>query len=199
MVAAGGPAARAAAGQREQDAEHEEEAHRRPSTRARGGGFGGTLLRIPTSEMTGPYPFERRLGAVPDRRRPRGVPRLGAAAGTRSRCASATATTRSTDAGFGVLEATVEAAPGEDYAFVVDGIEFPDPATRWQPHGLRGRSRLLDTAAFEWTDGGFEAPALAESVLYELHVGTFTARGHVRRRDRAPARPARARDHRRSS
>ena len=71
----------------------------------------------------------------------------------------------------------MEASPGADYAYVIDGIEFPDPATRWQPHGLRGRSRLLDTGAFEWTDTEFRTPSLRETVLYELHVGTFTAEG----------------------
>ena len=149
--------------EREQDAEHEEEAHRRPSTRARGGGFGGTLLRIPTSEMNGPYPFERPLGAFPtgdgraEFRALGAEPGVGDAARRRSRPrarpAPASACSRR----------RVEAAPGEDYAFVVNGIEFPDPATRWQPHGLRGRSRLLDTTAFAWTDGGFRAPALRDS------------------------------------
>jgi maltooligosyltrehalose trehalohydrolase len=81
------------------------------------------------------------------------------------------------DAGYGIRETRVEAAPGEDYAYVISGIEFPDPASRWQAHGLRGRSRLLDTRAFEWTDQGFQAPALRDSVLYELHVGTFTPEG----------------------
>ena len=36
---------------------------------------------------------------------------------------------------------------------------------------------MLDTAAFEWTDSGFRAPALRDLVLYELHVGTFTPEG----------------------
>jgi maltooligosyltrehalose trehalohydrolase len=80
------------------------------------------------------------------------------------------------DAGYGIREATVEAEPGEDYAYVIADIEFPDPASRWQASGLRGRSRLLD-AAHEWTDDGFAPPALRDSVLYELHVGTFTREG----------------------
>jgi maltooligosyltrehalose trehalohydrolase len=80
------------------------------------------------------------------------------------------------DAGLGVYEAVVAAEPGEDYVYVLDGTELPDPATRWQPEGLRGPSRLLDTA-FAWTDAGFAAPALRESVIYELHVGTFTPEG----------------------
>jgi maltooligosyltrehalose trehalohydrolase len=126
--------------------------------------------------MSGPYPFERRFGAFPV-----GDGRAEFRLWAPSRDA---VTLRVGDrehalepAGLGVLEATVEAHPGEDYAFVVNDIEFPDPASRRQPNGLRGRSRLLDTGAFEWTDDGFEAPALRDTVLYELHVGTFTDEG----------------------
>jgi maltooligosyltrehalose trehalohydrolase len=80
------------------------------------------------------------------------------------------------DAGYGIREATVEAAPGEDYAYEISGIEFPDPASRWQANGLRGRSRILGTD-FTWTDDGFVAPSLRDSVVYELHLGTFTPEG----------------------
>ena len=98
-----------------------------------------------------------------------------------SRCAPAARDHELADAGLGVREAVLPAAPGDDYAFVIDGYELPDPCSRWQPDGLRGPSRVLDTGAFEWTDAGFEPPALADSVIYELHVGTFTRGGHVRR------------------
>ena len=33
-----------------------------------------------------------------------------------------------------------------------DGTPWPDPCTRWQPEGMRGPSRVLDTSAFAWTD-----------------------------------------------
>jgi maltooligosyltrehalose trehalohydrolase len=81
------------------------------------------------------------------------------------------------DAGVGVREAVLPVAPGEDYVYVIDGVELPDPASRSQPRGLRGASRVLDPAAFAWTDDGFTPPDLADSVIYELHVGTFTAEG----------------------
>jgi maltooligosyltrehalose trehalohydrolase len=81
------------------------------------------------------------------------------------------------DAGFGIREAVVEAGPGEDYALLVDGVELPDPCSRWQPHGLRGRSRIVDTGAFTWSDDAFAPAPLREAVLYELHVGTFTPEG----------------------
>src|ERR687895_2641794 len=75
-------------------------------------------------------------------------------------------------AGLGVYEAEIPAAPGTDYAYLVDGERLPDPCSRWQPEGLRGPSRVLDPAAL----GGAPGPgiALPEAVLYELHIGTFT-------------------------
>jgi maltooligosyltrehalose trehalohydrolase len=81
------------------------------------------------------------------------------------------------DAGYGVFEVTAEASGGDDYAFVVNGDERPDPCSRSQPFGLRGRSRVLDPAAFEWSDDGFRPAPLGEQVLYELHVGTFSSEG----------------------
>jgi maltooligosyltrehalose trehalohydrolase len=80
-------------------------------------------------------------------------------------------------AGLGVYEAVVEAEPGADYEYLLDGTVLPDPCSRWQPDGLRGPSRLLDTAAFTWTDQDWAPPAVNELVLYELHVGTFSAEG----------------------
>jgi len=79
--------------------------------------------------------------------------------------------------GHGVFAATAPAAAGSDYAYVVDGERLPDPASRWQPEGLRGPSRVLDTGEFAWTDAGWRPPALRDLVVYELHVGTFTPGG----------------------
>jgi maltooligosyltrehalose trehalohydrolase len=71
----------------------------------------------------------------------------------------------------------IEAGPGADYEYVLDGFPLPDPCSRWQPEGIRGPSRVLDTGAFEWTDADWQPPAVGELVLYELHIGTFTAAG----------------------
>jgi maltooligosyltrehalose trehalohydrolase len=79
--------------------------------------------------------------------------------------------------GFGVHAARVPAAAGDDYWLVVDGRRFPDPSSRWQPRGIRGPSRVLDTTDFEWSDERFRAAPLRDAVLYELHVGAFTADG----------------------
>ncbi len=70
----------------------------------------------------------------------------------------------------------VAASPGEDYRFVLDGRkERPDPCSRWQPAGVRGPSRILDTTTFEIEPG--PSLELDELVVYELHVGTFSAPG----------------------
>jgi maltooligosyltrehalose trehalohydrolase len=80
-------------------------------------------------------------------------------------------------AGYGVYESVIGVAGGSDYWYVVDGRELPDPCSRWQPEGLRGPSRVLDARALPGRGDGFGAPGLAELVVYELHVGTFTPQG----------------------
>ncbi len=78
-----------------------------------------------------------------------------------------------TDAGYGVYEAQTPARPGDDYWFRVDGNLLPDPCSRSQPNGLRGPSRVVSVRPATHLRG----PALDQLVLYELHVGTFTAEG----------------------
>jgi maltooligosyltrehalose trehalohydrolase len=81
------------------------------------------------------------------------------------------------DEGFGVRSATIAAQVGDDYELVLDGAAWPDPCSRWQPAGLRGPSRVLDAGAFAWTDGGWTGVRVEDLVVYELHIGTFTADG----------------------
>jgi maltooligosyltrehalose trehalohydrolase len=81
------------------------------------------------------------------------------------------------DEGLGVRAARVPAAHGDDYQLVADGTALPDPCSRWQPSGLRGPSRVFDPGAVTWTDGDWSPPVLRDAVVYELHVGTFTAAG----------------------
>ena len=67
---------------------------------------------------------------------------------------------------------------GTDYRFVLDGAApLPDPRSRWQPRGVDGPSRVDDPQAFTWTDGTWPGVELHDLVIYELHVGTFTAEG----------------------
>lgn len=58
-----------------------------------------------------------------------------------------------------------------------DGRERPDPASRFQPEGVHGPSQAIDLDDFQWTDASWKGLPLAESVFYELHVGTYTPEG----------------------
>ncbi len=78
----------------------------------------------------------------------------------------------------GWWSASIELPPGTEYAFSLDGGEpRPDPRSPWQPDGIHGPSRTVDHDAFNWTDAGWSAPPLADAVIYELHIGTFTPTG----------------------
>ena len=71
------------------------------------------------------------------------------------------------------------AAPGSDYSFVLSDnpTPLPDPRSAWQPQGVHAASRVYDHAAFGWTDGDWTGRQVPGAVLYEMHVGTFTATG----------------------
>jgi maltooligosyltrehalose trehalohydrolase len=71
-----------------------------------------------------------------------------------------------------------EAGHGTGYAFVVDGDgPFPDPRSRRQPEGIFGPSAVYEHAWFTWSDHDWKGRDLRGAVIYELHVGTFTATG----------------------
>lgn len=71
--------------------------------------------------------------------------------------------------------ATIEGArPGQRYVYRVDGVDFPDPASRLQPEGVGGPSEITCARA---ETRGFSPRPLRDQVLYELHVGTFTEQG----------------------
>lgn len=71
----------------------------------------------------------------------------------------------------------LDVAPGCRYMYSLDnGPPRPDPASRFQPEGVHGSSALVDPH-FHWTDVSWTPPELKDSVIYELHTGTFTAEG----------------------
>jgi malto-oligosyltrehalose trehalohydrolase len=71
-----------------------------------------------------------------------------------------------------------DVAAGTDYGFRLDdGDLLADPRSPRQPSGVDGPSRTYDQSAFEWTDRSWRGGPLPGSVIYELHVGTFTAEG----------------------
>jgi maltooligosyltrehalose trehalohydrolase len=71
------------------------------------------------------------------------------------------------------------AHPGTDYGYRLDGEDavLPDPRSRWQPHGVHGASRVFDATRHDWQDARWTGRQLAGSVIYELHIGTFTPAG----------------------
>jgi maltooligosyltrehalose trehalohydrolase len=70
------------------------------------------------------------------------------------------------------------AVDGDTYTFAVDGKgPLPDPASRFQPRGPHGPSQIVDARKFNWTDGSWQGIKLEGQIVYEMHIGTFTAAG----------------------
>jgi maltooligosyltrehalose trehalohydrolase len=97
------------------------------------------------------------------------------------------------NAGGGVLEmergedgwwTPAERLPGAadhlyiDYGYLLDDDPEPrsDPRSRRQPGGVHELSRW-DRTTYDWTDDAWTGRQLAGSVIYELHIGTFTPKG----------------------
>ncbi len=76
-------------------------------------------------------------------------------------------------------------APGTRYRLRVhggpgDGLTITDPAAHALHDGVFGPGQAVDHQAFRWTDAGWDGGRGADrrrASIYELHVGTFTARG----------------------
>ncbi len=111
-----------------------------------------------------------RLGAVP---LASGLTQFGVWAPKAHTIAVAEHALEPTGGGFWAGEAPLR--PGDDYHVLVDSEALPDPCSRWQPEGVCGPSRVLDTTGFEIAPG--PRLDLGELVLYELHVGTFSREG----------------------
>jgi maltooligosyltrehalose trehalohydrolase len=71
-----------------------------------------------------------------------------------------------------------EALPDREYGFLLDDDEqvLPDPRSRRQPRGVHQPSRFY-ADDFAWTDLDWPGHDLPDSVIYELHIGTFTQAG----------------------
>jgi maltooligosyltrehalose trehalohydrolase len=71
---------------------------------------------------------------------------------------------------------SAEARAGMDYRYKLGSGTFPDPASRFQPEGPHGASRIIDPN-FAWTDNEWRGVTREGQVIYEMHVGTFTEAG----------------------
>ncbi len=78
--------------------------------------------------------------------------------------------------GDGFFSATAELGAGALYKIVVDGQPWPDPFARFLPFGVHGPAMVCASTDYRWQHPA-PAPALGQSVIYELHIGTFTAGG----------------------
>ncbi len=72
-----------------------------------------------------------------------------------------------------------EAGCGDKYAFLLDDEEtpYPDPRSLRQPEGVHDASELYDQARFEWHDQLWRGSPKTGSIIYELHIGTFSEEG----------------------
>lgn len=73
------------------------------------------------------------------------------------------------------------ARSGSRYQFLLqDGLRVPDPASRFNPDDVHGPSMVIDPLSFVWDDDDWHGRRWDETVIYELHVGTFTPEGTFR-------------------
>lgn len=67
---------------------------------------------------------------------------------------------------------------GTRYQYRLNGDKLrPDPASRYQPEGVHGVSEVIDPSQFNWTDQHWNGVSPDKAIIYEVHVGTFTAEG----------------------
>ena len=72
---------------------------------------------------------------------------------------------------------THELKPGDRYQFLINGNEYPDPASLSQPDGVHKASQATNLKDFQWGDTNWNNKPLEEYIIYELHTGTFTPEG----------------------
>lgn len=71
------------------------------------------------------------------------------------------------------------AAHGTLYGYKIDDeLIVPDPASRYQPKDVHGLSQLMNPQKFNWeNDYAWKGKPWEESIIYEIHTGTFTKEG----------------------
>ncbi len=77
--------------------------------------------------------------------------------------------------------AVADARAGSLYKFRIDGeLDVPDPASAFQPDDVSGPSEVIDHGSYVWRGVEWRGRPWADTVLLELHVGTFTPAGSFR-------------------
>jgi len=70
------------------------------------------------------------------------------------------------------------AEAGLRYFYLLNGSRLrPDPASRFQPEGITGPSEVIHPGEFKWQDQAWRGIPPEETILYEIHTGTFTREG----------------------
>ena len=73
------------------------------------------------------------------------------------------------------------AGAGTRYRFRIDGeFDVPDPAAAFQPDDVGGPSEVVDHASYHWRMPDWRGRRWEDTVILELHVGTFTPEGTFR-------------------
>ncbi|MEH7882106.1 malto-oligosyltrehalose trehalohydrolase [Rhizobium laguerreae] len=71
-----------------------------------------------------------------------------------------------------------DAGTGTHYRFVLsDGLETPDPASRFQPQDVHGPSEVINLSFYRWKTSDWTGRPWEEMVTYEMHIGCFTPEG----------------------
>ena len=73
-----------------------------------------------------------------------------------------------------------EARVGTLYKYSSGDQLIPDVVSRFQPQGVHGPSEVIDPSEYRWEHDAIKRPGLADLVIYELHIGTFTTEGTFR-------------------
>src|SRR2546423_1708950 len=74
----------------------------------------------------------------------------------------------------GWFEAEVPCGANAAYRYrLQDGLAVPDPASRAQPEDVHGPSLVVDPRAYRWRNLEWHGRPWDDTVLYELHAGTF--------------------------
>lgn len=72
-------------------------------------------------------------------------------------------------------------AHGAEYHYVLqDGMTVPDPASRAQLNDVNGPSLVIDPTRYPHASRDWKGRVWEETVIYELHIGTFTPEGTFR-------------------
>lgn len=74
-----------------------------------------------------------------------------------------------------------QVAPGTPYQYRLDdGTLVPDPASRAQQDEVNGPSLVINPGTYAWQHHDWTGRPWEETVVYELHIGTFTPQGTFR-------------------